>query len=399
MRKAMKIKENIYWVGVHDFGCRHFHGSLFPIADGTSYNAYLIVDEQVTLIDTVEDEYFDMMMERITSVIGERPIDNVIVQHGEMDHSGGFVKLVERYPEIKAYASKAGVLSMQQQFFHNHPFQTVKTLDTLNIGENTLTFVEMPMIHWPDNMLTYIAPAGVVFSNDAFGQHVCSYQMYDDQHDLAHLLSQAKDYYANIVMPYGLQVKNKLDAILKLNLDIQMIAPAHGIIWRSYIPELIAAYYDFAAMKSKDKAVIVYESTWKNTESMALALAEGLGHNGIDVRVYQASTTSSALIMKELMDAKAILIGSGNYNNAMSPNIAAFIEKLTSMKPKNKKAYVFGSYGWANVVVKNMQDRLANAKFPLFETAPSTAQYTPDTNVLDTLYETGAALAEEIKNM
>lgn len=399
MRKAIEIKENVYWVGVHDFGCRDFHGALFPIEAGTSYNAYLIVDEKVTLIDTVEDPYFDDMMERIQSVIGNRPIDNIIVQHGEADHSGGFLKLLEMFPNITAYASKSGILSMQQQYFHNHPFNTVKTGDVLSLGKRQLTFVEMPMIHWPDNLLSYLSDANVVFSNDAFGQHICSYQMYDESYDLSYLLSQAKDYYANIVMPYGTSVKAKLNEILAMNLNIEMIAPAHGIIWKKYISEMIQAYYDFADMKAKDKVLIVYESIWNNTEKVASALAEGLGMNGIDVRMYQASKTSSSLIMKELMDAKAILIGSGNYNNAMSPEIAAFIEKLTSMKPKNKKAYVFGSYGWGNVVIKAMQERLEKGRIPLFELPATSIQYTPNSFDLNNVYETGAKLAEMIKEM
>ena len=399
MRKAMKIKENIYWVGVHDFGCRDFHGALFPIQDGTSFNDYLIVDEKVTLIDTVEDVYFDVMMERIKDVIGERPIDNIIVQHGEADHSGGFLKLIELYPNITAYASKSGILSMQQQYFHNHPFIAVKTGDILSLGKKQLTFVEMPMIHWPDNMLTYCSDANVIFSNDAFGQHVCSYQMFDYQHDLSLLLDKAKDYYANIVMPYGAPVKAKLNALAAMNLNIEMIAPAHGIIWQSYIQEMLAAYHDFADMKAKDKAIIVYESIWNNTASMAFALAEGMGMNGIDVKLYQASKTSSSLIMKELMDAKAIIIGSGNYNNAMSPEIAGFVEKLTSMKPKGKKAYVFGSYGWGNVVIKAIEERLEKGKIPLFDLPSSSIQYTPNAFHLDNIYETGVKLAEAIKQM
>ena len=399
MYKAMKIKENVYWVGAHDFGCRDFHGALFPIQEGTSYNAYLIVDEKITLIDTVEDIYFDVMMERIKDVIGDRPIDYIIVQHAEADHSGGFLKLLQLYPNISAYASKSGILAMQQQYFHNHPFTTVKTGDVLSLGKKQLTFVEMPMIHWPDNMLTYCSEANVVFSNDAFGQHVCSYQMFDAQHDLSMLLDRAKDYYANIVMPYGTPVKAKLNAIAAMNLEIDMIAPAHGIIWQKYIKEMLAAYHDFADMKAKDKAIIVYESIWNNTASMAHALAEGLGMSGIDVRIYQASKTSSSIIMKELMDAKAVIIGSGNYNNAMSPEIAAFIEKLTSNKPKGKKAYVFGSYGWGNVVIKSMEERLEKGKIPLFELPSSSSQYTPDDFHLNNLYEVGVKLAQEIKNM
>ena len=231
MKQAIQMKENMYWVGVHDFNCRHFHGDLFPIAEGTTYNSYLIVDEQVTLIDTVEEEFYDTMMERIRSVIGERTIDNVIVQHAEPDHSGGFLKFMKDYPNARPYASNAGVSIMLKQYFKSYDFQRVKTGDTLSTGRYTLTFVEMPMIHWPDNMLTYVAEQKIAFSNDAFGQHIASYDIFDDAHGAAKCIDRAKDYYANIVMPYGMQVANKLKQIQDMNLDIDMIAPAHGIIW------------------------------------------------------------------------------------------------------------------------------------------------------------------------
>ena len=209
MKQAIQIKENMYWVGVHDFNCRHFHGDIFPIEEGTTYNAYLIVDEQITLIDTVEEEFFDIMMERIRSVVGDQPIHNVICQHAEPDHSGGFVKFMQAYPDAHPYASNAGVGIMLKQYFKDYDYRKVKTGDTLNIGKNTLTFVEMPLIHWPDNMLTYVAQQKIVFSNDAFGQHICSYDMFDDAHGLDKCLDRAKNYYANIVMPYGTQVANQ----------------------------------------------------------------------------------------------------------------------------------------------------------------------------------------------
>ena len=396
MKKAIQMKENIYWVGVHDYNCRHFHGDLFPIEEGTSYNSYLIVDEKITLIDTVEEEFFDEMMERIRSVIGSKPIDYVIVQHAEPDHSGGFKKLMEVYPDACPYTSNAGVNIMLKQYFKDYHYQKVKTNDTLCLGNYTLTFVEMPMIHWPDNMLTYVSKANVVFSNDAFGQHIPSYAMYDDQHGLATCLEKAKEYYANIVMPYGLQVATKLKQIKAMNLDIDLIAPAHGIIWRSYINEMLEAYEEYATFKPKDKVVIVYESVWKHTQMMAEAFAEGLGQKGIDVKVYKCSITSPAIIMKELLDAKAILVGSGNYNNAMSPCIASFLEKLASCKVKNKKAIGFGSYGWANLVTKQINDRLVKAGLTLLSEDNLSCNYTPTEENLDQYVTYGEQIADEL---
>lgn len=399
MKQAIQIKENMYWVGVHDFNSRQFHGELFPIREGTTYNAYLIVDEQITLIDTVEEEFMDIMMERIQSVIGERAIDNVIVQHAEPDHSGGFLKFMELYPNANAYASNAGATAMLKQYFKNVPYKKVRTNDTLCTGKYTLTFVEMAMIHWPDNMLTYVQENGIIFSNDAFGQHIASYNIFDDGHTLETCLDQAKEYYANIVMPYGMQVANKLKQLRDMNLSFDMIAPSHGIIWRTYIPQLLEAYEGFATFKQTNKAVIVYESVWKHTQMMAEALAEGLGQGGINVKVYKHSVTSSSLIMKEILDAKAILVGSGNYNNTIAPGLASFLEKLTSCKVKGKKSLGFGSYGWGDVVTKALNVRLEKAGLPLIKEEILSQHYTPSTQDLDALIALGKQLSEELKTM
>lgn len=397
MKQAIQIKENMYWVGVHDFNLRHFHGDLFPIEDGTTYNAYLIVDKEITLIDTVEEEFMDIMLERIQSVIGNRPIDNVIVQHAEPDHSSGFVRFMKEYPNAHAYASNAGIQIMLKQYFHDYDYRKVKTSDTLCTGKYTLIFIEMPMIHWPDNMMTYIKEERVLFSNDAFGQHIPSYDMYDEAHGLDKCLDKAKDYYANIVMPYGDRVLKKLDEIEAMKIDITMIAPAHGIIWKAYVKEILEAYRLYGSFASKDKVIIVYESVWKHTQMMAEALAEGLGRNGICVKVYKCSNTSSSLIMKELLDAKAVLVGSGCYNNAMNPNIAGFLEKLATCKVKHKIGLGFGSYGWFNQVTKIINERLANAGLRLPEMEVLSQNYTPTTQDLDHYMEFGKELAALIK--
>lgn len=397
MKQAIQIKENMYWVGVHDFNCRHFHGSIFPIEEGTTYNAYLIVDKEITVIDTVEEEFMDIMFERIRSVIGDRSVDNVIVQHAEPDHSGGFMKFMQKYPNAHPYASNAGVNIMMKQYFQEYPYRKVKTLDSICTGQYSLTFIEMPLIHWPDNMMTYVKEERILFSNDAFGQHIASYDIFDDAHGLAKCLDHAKDYYANIVMPYGDKVEKKLNDIAAMNLAIDMIAPAHGVIWRSYINELLDAYMEYATFKAKDKVVIVYESVWKHTQEMAEALAEGIGRNGVCVKVFKESLTSSAVIMKELIDAKAILVGSGCYNNDVASNITGFLAKLKTCHVKNKKGLGFGSYGWYRNTTASINEKLTEAGLTLLNDQVLAQNYTPTEEDLNHLMELGKQIAEEIK--
>lgn len=396
MRKAIQISENIYWVGVHDFNCRHFHGDLYPINEGTSYNAYLIVDEQVTLIDTVENEYIPILLERIESVIGNRPIDNIIVQHAEPDHSGGFLEVMERYPNAKAYASNAGIRIMMQEYFKEISYTKVVTNDTLCTGKYHLRFIEMPMIHWPDNMMTYVEESHVLFSNDAFGQHIVSYQLFDQAHEMNFCIEKAKEYFANIVAPYALQVKNKLNQIMQMNLEIEAIAPAHGIIWKAYIPEILKAYQNFSAIQLKNKAVILYESVWHHTKEMAETLAEGLGQNGVEVHLYQVSSTMDSIMMKELLDAKAILVGSGNYNNMMAPQIAGILEKLNSCKFKNRLALGFSSYGWANLVGEQINQKLKANQYEIIQDSFN-INYAPSTSDLEEVYHLGETIALKIK--
>lgn len=399
MKEAIQISDNIYWVGVHDFNLRHFHGEMFPIDEGTTYNAYLIVDKEITVIDTVEEEFMDIMFQRIQSVIKDRSVDHIIVQHAEPDHSGGFMKFMEVYPNAQPYASNAGVNIMMKQYFQTFDFRKVKTLDEVCTGDYHLSFIEMPLIHWPDNMMTYIKEAKTVFSNDAFGQHIASYDIFDENHGVDKCIQQAKSYYANIVMPYGDRVKAKLEEIASLGLEIDMIAPAHGVIWKQYVPEILAAYMNFATFKAKDKAVIVYESVWRHTQDMAEALAEGLGRNGICVKIFKHSNTSSAIIMNEILDAKAILVGSGCYNNDMASGIVGFLAKLKTCHVKGKVGLGFGSYGWYRNTTADINTKLVEAGIALLQDQVLAQNYTPSEQDLDALMELGKAFALQIKSL
>ena len=216
----------------------------------------------------------------------------------------------------------------------------------------------MQMIHWPDNMLTYCPQLKTVFSNDAFGQHIVNFNLTDEGLDKAYCLKQAKEYFANIVLPYTTPVQAKLNLILGMNLDIEYIMPAHGIIWKDYIADIIETYKDIAAQKTENKAVIVYESVWKHTQQIAESLAEGFSDGGMDVKVYKLSDTKSSIVMREIMDAKIVCIGSGTYNNVMAPSVAAFLEHIRPCKFKNKKGLAFAAYGWFNQVAKEIDTRM-----------------------------------------
>ncbi|MEG0313726.1 MAG: FprA family A-type flavoprotein [Erysipelotrichaceae bacterium] len=399
MKQAIKICNNVYWVGVHDFNLRNFHGSLFPIQDGTSYNAYLIVDKEITLIDTVEEEFMDIMLERIRSVIKNQAIDNVIVQHAEPDHSSGFIRFMKEYPNAKAFASNAGINIMMKQYFNDYHYLKLKTNDKLCTGKYTLSFIEMSMIHWPDNMMTYLEEEQILFSNDAFGQHIASYDIFDRYHSFDKLMDRTKDYYANILMQANKVISNKLSEISKLNLSLKFIAPAHGVIWVDHIEAVLDAYSSYANCQNVNKAVIVYDSVWNHTRSIAEAFGEGLGRNGICVKVYKVSETSNALIFKEILDAKAVFVGSGTYNNSVSPEIAGFLAHLSTLKITNKIGFAFGSYGWYNQACKNMSEQLATSGITLYGEGSLNVNYAPTEDDLDNIVELGASLSDVIKNM
>ncbi|MEG0283877.1 MAG: FprA family A-type flavoprotein [Erysipelotrichales bacterium] len=394
MRKAIQIKENVYWVGVQDFNLRHFHGSLFPIEEGSTYNAYLIVDEEITLIDTVEEEFVDIMFERIESVIGDKAIDHLVVQHAEPDHSGGFVRFMEKYPNCSPYASSIGINNMLQQYFGEYEFTTVATDETLNTGKYTMKFLEMPMIHWPDNMLTYLVEEKIAFSNDAFGQHIASYNLYDCDHGKDFCLAQAKEYYANILVPYNMLINAKINIIKTM--DIDMICPAHGIIWKTYVKEIIDLYERHSLAQNEHKATIVYESVWSHTQQIAEALAEGLAQAGVDVKIYKKSETNIAVIMREILDSKAVFIGSGCYNSFMSMEIAGMLDKLKSCNIKDKKGLGFGAYGWYMNTAKTIEEKLAEAGLEIIDDGGISKNFTPSKEAINEIIETAYKIGIEL---
>lgn len=362
MLNAIEISPKVWWVGGIDWSERLFHG--YTTERGITYNAYLIMDEKVTLIDTCKATFSDELVQRISQVVDPAKIDVVITNHVEMDHSGSLPVIHRIAPNATIYASAgAGVNEVRAHF--GIEATPVKSGDTLCIGERTLTFVTTPMVHWPDNMVTYSDVDQILFSNDAFGQHFATTKRFDDENDLCEIFKQAKKYYANIVWPYGMQAHKALEAVK--GLDLKMIAPSHGCIWRSHIDEILEKYEAWTTYQTEEKAVVVFDSMWHSTESMAREICDAFIAEGISAQLVDVKTTHISDIMLYMCDARYVAVGSPTLNSNMLPTIASFLTYMRGLSPKNEQriGLAFGSYGWAPLGPKQVYAELENAKFQL----------------------------------
>lgn len=390
--KPVEIKPGIYWVGAIDWNLRYFHGYLTP--RGTTYNAYLIIDDKITLVDTVKHYLFDEMLSRIKEVIDPSQIEYMVSNHVEMDHSGSVPKIMEIAPKAKLVTSPQGKKGLQRYYKKDDwDFMVVKSGEELNIGSRTLKFVHVPMVHWPDSMVTYIPEEKLLLPNDAFGQHIASAARFDDElgWDIVH--EEASTYYANIVLPYGDNVNKALDVVSQL--DIDMIAPSHGVIWRSYISKILPVYRRWANNETEKKALIVYDTMWDSTKRLALALQDGLEDAGIPVTVRFLQTSHISEIMTDLLVSKAILIGSPTLNNGMLPTVSAFLTYVKGLRPKKRIGLAFGSYGWGGQGAREVAAAIKEMgwEIPLDFI---NIQYLPGEQELQTVREVGRKLGEMI---
>lgn len=378
--KAVKIRENIYWVGAIDYHLRNFHGYLTP--RGLTYNAFLIIDEKITLIDTVKAPFVNEMLERISSVIDPSRIDTIISNHVEMDHSGGLPAIMNIVPNATIVASPQGEKGLKEHYdAATWNFVTVKTGDTVNLGQRSLQFVLTPMIHWPDNMIGYCPEEKILFSNDSFGQHIATPERFDDELPLDITLEEAQKYYGNIVLAYNSQVEKALGTASTL--DISMIAPSHGLIWRSHIPSIVKKYTDWATNVTKNMAVIVYDSMWDSTTKTAEAIRKGFENKGVNVKMRSLKSSHISDIMTDVVDAQYICVGSPTMNSNLLPTVASFITYLRALSPKKRTAMAFGSYGWSGQGVDQIAAVLKECGFKMIE--PVRVKYVPVQSVLDSI--------------
>jgi len=369
---AYQIKDDVYWVGAVDWNLRSFHG--YSTDQGTTYNAYLILDEKVTLVDNVKAHFSNEMLARIASIIDPGKIDVIISNHGEPDHSGSLTEVLALAPKAKVYSSNPNGVKILKAIYGEMPIVPVKTNDTISIGKRTLKFIQTPMVHWPDNMVTYCPEDKILYSNDIFGQHYATSRLFDGDNDLETIIREAKKYYSNIVLPYTKQAKKAVAALG--GLDIAMIATSHGVIWKNHLSAIMALYNDLVNSKKRNKAVVVYDSMWGNTETMARVVTEAFMEKKINVRLYNVNETEDSDIITELADAKYVAVGASTLNNNMLPPIAAFLYYLKGLAPVDLKYIAFGSYGWGGQSIKQIADLLEEMHYePLI--SPVKLLYTP----------------------
>ena len=377
--KAVEVKEGVYWVGGIDWNLRSFHGYLTQ--RGTTYNAYLIIDEKITLIDTVKSYLTREMLERIRSVIDPSKIDYVVCNHVEMDHSGGLPEIMKIVPNAALFCSPKGETGLREHFKQSWNFRPMESGTVINLGKRNLHFILTPMVHWPDNMVVYMPEGKILFSNDAFGQHLASSERFDDELPLDISILEARKYYANIVLPYSRQVQKVLVGIE--DIDIEIIADSHGIIWRKHVKEIISNYKSWASNETRKKALIVYDTMWHSTEAMALAIQDAFEQKGYVTSLLSLQHNHISDIMTEVIDAEYICIGSPTLNGRMLPTMAAFLTYLTGLAPKNRKSIVFGSYGWGPKQIEDISTILTESGFEVVATEK--IKYVPSGEDLDAL--------------
>lgn len=362
------IKNNVDWVGKIDWELRKFHGEEYSTYNGSSYNAYLIREEKNVLIDTVWLPYADEFVQNLESEIDLNTIDYIVINHGEMDHSGSLPKLMEKIPNTPICCTANAVKSLKGQYHKDWNFNVVKTGDTLDIGNGkSLVFVEMRMLHWPDSMATYLTKDNILFSNDAFGQHYASEHLFNDLSDQCVLYQEALKYYANILTPFNKILKRKLDEVMSLNLDIDIIATSHGVIWRDNPMQIIEKYQQWCDQYQENQITILYDTMWNGTKHTAEMIAEGIrmADSEVVVKVFNVAKSDDNDLAAEVFKSKAIAVGSPTVSNSMLRALMGFLHYLKELKFQNKKAAAFGCYGWSGESPKEIHAMLEDAGFEL----------------------------------
>lgn len=361
-----EIKKNIHWVGAVDWNIRDFHG--YSTEKGTSYNAYLVQDEKIALFDTVKKELKNDLLHHLRQVLGDPSrIDYIIVNHVEMDHSGSLPELIDIIKPEKIFCSPMGKKALLEHFHREDwPLQVVATGDSISLGQRTVQFLETRMLHWPDSMFSYIPEEKLLISSDAFGHHWATSERFDDQVDPHELMLHAAKYYANILMIFSPLVQKLLGQVKEMGLEIDMIAPDHGVIWRTSPQTILEAYDRWSRQETNDKAVIIYDTMWHSTEKMAKAVMDSLLAAGVShVKMLHARKNHRSEILTEVLDARAVILGSPTLNNNIMPAMADVITYMKGLRPKNKIGAAFGSFGWSGEAVKHLHRHMEDMGFAI----------------------------------
>jgi len=396
--KAVKVSEHVYWVGAIDWSIRNFHG--YQTNRGTTYNAYLVLADKITLIDTVKAPFQDELLARISSLIDPKEISIIISNHSEMDHSGCLPGIIDLVKPEQIFASVMGVKTLARHFNIDSEIIAVKDGDTVSLGNMNMTFIETRMLHWPDSMFSYLSDEKVLFSQDGFGMHLSSNERFADEIDEHILTDEASKYFANILLPYSNLIPKVMEKVEKSGIDIGIVAPDHGPVWRTEadINKILGQYVSWAEQKPLKKAVVLYDTMWQSTDLMARSVCEGLEGGGVNVKMMPLSSVHRSDVATEILNAGAIVIGSPTINNNIFPTVADVMSYLKGLKPKNLIGAAFGSYGWSGEAVGQIENILREMKVDIVGESV-TARYIPDDEAILQCYNLGKHIAEKLNNI
>jgi flavorubredoxin len=387
----VEVCDGIDWVGYVDWSIRDFHG--YQTDRGSSYNAYLVRDEKVALIDAVKAPYTDKLLDNIKLLVGLDKVDYVVCNHAEPDHSGALPEVMRQCVNAVLLCNEKCKKVLSQHFdTSSWNIQIVSDGETLSLGKKTLSFMNTPLVHWPESMFTFVPESKLLFSMDAFGQHYASSSRFDDEEPYDVIMSEAKTYFANIVMLYSKPIQRALDGASKH--DVEIIAPSHGIIWRKNIADIITAYQNWVQLKPEPKVLIVYDTMWKSTEVMANAIMEGAATvHGVDVKLFNVRANNMTVMATEILDAAAVVFGSPTLNMTLMPQMAAILTYLSGLKPAGKDSFAFGSYGWSSGGTKAVEEYLIKMKMNIVR-EPINSQFVPTDESIAECRVAGKELAE-----
>jgi flavorubredoxin len=389
----VQIAPGVYNVGVRDWNIRDFHGYSTDL--GSTYNAFLIMDEKIALIDSVKKQFADQLIDNIARIVDPRKIDVVISNHTELDHSGSLARILHRVGEDKPlYCSKMGAKNLARHFPQKWNYHPVGSGEELNLGKRTLAFLETRMIHWPDSMFSYLKEDGILFSSDGFGQHYAGPETFDDEMG-DRIMASAKKYFANILLLYATHIEKLIRQVAEMKLNLRMICPDHGIIWRRDPGRIVQAYLAWCRQEPGRKAAVIYDTMWHSTEAMAEAISAGITAAGVTSKPMNLRSWHRSEVMTEVFDARAVVVGSPTLNNGLFPTVADFLCYMKGLKPKNKIGAAFGSYGWSGEAVKLIEGELTDMKIELAQPGLRT-QFVPEKATLAACHEFGFKIGQAV---
>jgi flavorubredoxin len=393
----VKVKNNVHWVGKIDWELRKFHGNEYSTRRGSTYNSYLIDENKTALVDTVWAPFAKEYVSNLAREIDLKKIDFVVANHAEIDHSGALPELLERIPDTPVYCTANGVKSLTGHYHREWNFQVVKTGDSLSLGSKELIFIEAPMLHWPDSMFCYLTGDNILFSNDAFGQHYASEYLFNDLVDQNELFSECLKYYANILTPFSSLVEKKIQEFLSLGLPLDIICTSHGVIWRKDPVQIVEQYLKWAKSYQENQITIVYDTMWNSTRVMAERIAEGIRRTDPDVHVklFNIAGSDKNDVVAEVFKSKAVVFGSPTINRGILTSLAGLLEEIKGLSFKDKKAAVFGSYGWSGESTRILAESLQQAGFTVVDDGLKML-WNPSEQSIEECVSYGQKLAKEL---